>query len=329
MPVGSRAESGRRVATGASRRRPHRQSPRVGILPAVCGLLGLLTSGAEAATRTAAGRRRAALRSGTAARTRAAPGTTPTWCSGSTGCRSSTSSTRTSRCAGTAGAGPLHDRLQRRDLQLPGAARRAGPRARRDVRHRGRHRGDRRRLPPLGPGRGAPAARHVRLPDLGRPGAGAVRRARPVRHQAAVHWPPGRGGVAFASEKKSLLELAPRWAWPAPATSTRPRCSTTCCCSTCRSRPRCTAAIRRIESRHALHRAARAARSSTERYFTPGASRPAGGRRARRLLRADRRRAARLGGQAHARRRHGRRVPVRRHRLDRDRGAGQASTTRT
>ena len=37
-----------------------------------------------------------------------------------------------------------------------------------------------------GPRRGRPAARHVRLPDLGHPGAGAVRRARPVRHQAAV-----------------------------------------------------------------------------------------------------------------------------------------------
>ena len=39
--------------------------------------------------------------------------------------------------------------------------------------------------------------------------------------------------------------------------------------------------------------------------------------------------ARRLGGQAHARRRHRRVVPVQRHRLDRDRGAGQARTTPT
>ena len=39
--------------------------------------------------------------------------------------------------------------------------------ARRGVRHRGRRRGHRRRLPPLGRGGGAPAARHVRVRDLG------------------------------------------------------------------------------------------------------------------------------------------------------------------
>ena len=81
-----------------------------------------------------------------------------------------------------------------------------------------------------GPAAVAPAARHVRVPDLGRPGAGAVRRARPVRHQAAVLSRPGRRGVAFGSEKKSLLELRrARSACPTapPAASTSPPCSTT------------------------------------------------------------------------------------------------------
>ena len=61
---------------------------------------------------------------------------------------------------------------------------------RRRVRHRGRRRGDRRRLPLLGRAGARPAARHVRLRDLGPAGAAGVRRPRPVRHQAAAL--PGR-----------------------------------------------------------------------------------------------------------------------------------------
>src|SRR3954463_14047415 len=47
-------------------------------------------------------------------------------------------------------------------------------------------RGGRRRLPPVGPGRRPPLARHVRLRDLGPPRASAVRRRGPVRDQAVV-----------------------------------------------------------------------------------------------------------------------------------------------
>ena len=82
---------------------------------------------------------------------------------------------------------PLPPHLQRRDLQLPGAARAAAERVRRRVRDPGRRRGDRGRLPlPRREDRRA-AARHVRVPDLGQPGAGAVRRPGLVRHQAALH----------------------------------------------------------------------------------------------------------------------------------------------
>ena len=105
---------------------------------AVCGLLGLLTSGADAERGRTASPARCAVPA-TAAPTRAAPGTTPTSSSASTGCRSSMSSTRTSRCTGLLLRlrRALHDRLQRGDLQLPRAAGGAGARARRDVRHGG------------------------------------------------------------------------------------------------------------------------------------------------------------------------------------------------
>ena len=114
---------------------------------------------------------------------------------------------------------PVPDRLQRGDLQLPGAARGARRRRRR-VRHRGRHRGDRRRLPPLGRGRRAAAARHVRVRDLGHRDRDGVRRAGPVRHQAAVHTP----------------------GWPtagSPSPRRRRRCSNCSAASKARRRGRC------------------------------------------------------------------------------------------
>ena len=77
--------------------------------------------------------------------------------------------------------------VQRRDLQLPGAARAADPRARGGLRHRRGQRGDPGRVQALGRAVRVPAPRHVRVPDLGQPGAGAVRRAGLVRDQAAVH----------------------------------------------------------------------------------------------------------------------------------------------
>ena len=155
---------------------------------AVCGLLGLLTSGADADTPRGT-RRGGALR---CARHRG-PDESGTWHDADVVFgfnRLSIIDVEHSHQPlrwGPSGAdgrytivfnGEIYNYLELRDE----LAREHG----RDVRHRGRHRGDRRRLPPLGPGRGGPAARDVRLPDLGRPGAGAVRRARPVRHQAAV-----------------------------------------------------------------------------------------------------------------------------------------------
>ena len=54
------------------------------------------------------------------------------------------------------------------------------------------------------------------------------------------------------------------------------RCSTTWCCSTCRSRPPWTRAIREIESGTHVHRRGPGGRSTTKRYFHPVfASRPA------------------------------------------------------
>ena len=134
----------------------------------------------------------------------------------------------------------------------------------------------------------------------------------------------GPGGIAFASEKKSLLELAPALGLghvdrdldaaalqhylllqyvPEPATLHR--------------------AIRRVES--GTHVTVRpGGEPEAERYFTPVLHAGGGHGRAP----PDRGRAARLGGQAHARRRHGRRVPVRRHRLDGHRGARQGAQPR-
>ena len=75
--------------------------------------------------------------------------------------------------------------VQRRDLQLPAAARgaaRAGP----HLRHRGRYGGDPARLRAVGRGRAQAAARHVRLRDLGYEDPHPVRRPRPLRHQAVL-----------------------------------------------------------------------------------------------------------------------------------------------
>ncbi len=81
-------------------------------------------------------------------------------------------------------------RLQRRDLQLPGADGRAGgqgPPLPHPLRHRGRA------APLRGAGRGLPrpAARHVRLRDLGYDRAAPVRRPRPSGPEALL-LPSGR-----------------------------------------------------------------------------------------------------------------------------------------
>ena len=80
--------------------------------------------------------------------------------------------------------GRLLDHLQRRDLQLQGAARGADG-ARPRVPHDLRHRGAARRVRAVGRGRAAPPQRHVRVRHLGSRAAGAVLRPRPLRRQAA------------------------------------------------------------------------------------------------------------------------------------------------
>ncbi|CAA9214601.1 MAG: Asparagine synthetase [glutamine-hydrolyzing] AsnB, partial [uncultured Blastococcus sp.] len=215
---------------------------------------------------------------------------------------------------------PVPDRLQRRDLQLPRAARGAG-RGRRHVRHRGRHRGDRRRVPPVGRGRAAEAARDVRLHHLGHRDRDRLRRPRSVRHQAAVHRAARRrrhrlqlgeeGAPAAARRQRGRRRGGRRVAAALPDAAVRPRAGD----PAHRHPP--------DRERHQLHRGRRRARH--EALLPPDLPDPAGGEgRAAGPLRPDRRRPRRLGAHAHAGRRHRGLVPLRRHRLHGDRGAGQA-----
>ena len=80
---------------------------------------------------------------------------------------------------------PLHHHLQRRDLQLPRAARGAG-RARLRLPQRLRHRGAAAALCRLRRRHGEEAARHVRLRPVGRREAHAAAGARCAGHQAAL-----------------------------------------------------------------------------------------------------------------------------------------------
>ena len=182
-----------------------------------------------------------------------------------------------------------------------------------------RRRGDRRRLPLPGREDRRAAAWHVRLPDLGQRGTGAVRCPGLVRHQAALHLHRrarlvlrlGEEGAAVrraglggpAAEHRGAAEL------PDPAVRSRARLDAS--------------ADHPDRFRHLLHPAARRA-APDPAVLPPGLPIQAGLGPVRALPR-DRRRAARLGGQAHAVGLHGRLVPVRRHRLDRDRGAGQGT----
>ena len=101
----------------------------------------------------------------------------------------------TSRCLGTAGSPAVRAGVQRRDLQLPGTAGASWPASTAREFHT---EGDGEAIVAAyhywGAGCGRPAARDVRVPDLGHPGPGAVRRAGPVRHQAAVRRQDRRRG---------------------------------------------------------------------------------------------------------------------------------------
>ena len=99
------------------------------------------------------------------------------------------------------------DHLQRRDLQLRRAA--ATSSAHGLVPDDVGHRSHPPRLPPLGTGLCRAAARHVRVRALGRGGAAAVLRARPLRHQAVLLHASSTASSIFASEAKALLPFLP------------------------------------------------------------------------------------------------------------------------
>ncbi len=138
----------------------------------------------------------------------------------------------------------------------------------------------------------------------------------------------GPGWAAFASEKKCLLDLA---ADTSPALSLDlPALQHYLLLQYVPEPASMHREIRRIES--GTHFTARpGAELETRRYFRPTfTARPVRGAAERsRLHERIGEVLARLGRQAHAGGRDGRRVPVRRDRLHRDRRAGQASTTRT
>ena len=154
-----------------------------------------------------------------AARTGTASMPRPASASASGAWRSSTSPPGDQPIANEDGIG--RRRLQRRDLQLRRAARRArgrGPPFATALRHRGDRaplRGARRRL------RRAPA-RDVRVRALGPRRRATAARARPVRHQAAAITRVTAEGLVFASEQKALLAGA--WC---RATRPRRRCAST------------------------------------------------------------------------------------------------------
>ena len=148
--------------------------------------------------------------------------------------------------------------------------------------HRRRRRGDHRRLPLLGHRRADPAARHVRVRAVGHRRAGIVLRARPVRHQAAVHGDRIGGHRRWAA-RRNACSTSPTSSASTSASTNAP-CSTTRCCSTCRSPRRCTAACGGW-SPAATPGCGPAARPQVTRYFTPRfaaeAVRRAGGEQSR------------------------------------------------
>ena len=199
---------------------------------------------------------------------------------------------------------PLCADVQRRDLQLPGAARgtRAASTAPRS--DRGRQRGDRRRVPPTGARTAVrAAARHVRVRDLGHRDPG--RCSWPATRSASSRCssPTGRGGTAFGSEKKACWSCSDVIGI---AGELDPRAIEhyTGRCSTCRNRRPCTAASAGSSpaATHAWRRARLARRPATSTRSSRPSRSPPGSEQAR--YTRDRRGARGLGRQAHARRRH-------------------------
>ena len=178
----------------------------------------------------------------------------------STGCRSSTSSTRTSRCTGYRGATAVHASSSTARSTTTSSCARSSPRE-----HGARFvtDGDTETIVAayhyLGPDRGPPPARHVRVPDLGHPSAcvfgardpfgikplfyvGGRRTAwrSPARRRACSSWRRRLGEPTTALDRDRAAAL--------PAAAVRAGAAR-----------RCTAAIRRVESGTSLHRLPRRA----------------------------------------------------------------------
>ena len=190
-----------------------------------------------------------------------------------------------------------------------------------------RHRGDRRGSRGLGRRSDRQTSdRHVRDGALGPPRPGALPRARPARHQAALL---GRfdGRLLFGSELKAL-RADRSWAPELDRDALLPFCAS----AMCRRPTRSIAAFANCRpGRSCAHRPA-ARRSIAPYWSLPDVARPGQSARSRgdeEEATSARRAAARRGGPAHGRRRAARRFSVGRHRfIDRrraDAGAERAA----
>ena len=158
-------------------------------------------------------------------------------------------------------------RPERRDLQLPGAARaaaRKGP----SLRHRGRHRGHRASLRGVRRRVRASPPRDVRVRTLGQAAAAAIAGARPNRQEAALlQRRPGRGVFLFGT----TLSIG-RIGSPS-GSSIRGRSTTSWPTATCRPRCRSSRALRscRPHTRW-CSRTARPPSNATGAWITPASS---------------------------------------------------------
>ena len=230
--------------------------------------------------------------------TRTRPGGTTGRCSASTGCPSSTSSTATSRCpTPTAGTGSSSTARSTTTSSCAPSWPRRG-----DIRDRGRHRGDRRRLPPVGRGR-RPSCAACSRSSSGTPRRHTVFGARDPFGIKPLFTTPRRrrdrlllgeeGAARAARRQQGRRRRRRRLAAALPDAAVRPRAGDPA-------------------PGHPPHRERHELRSwtasCTPRATSTRRSRSAGreGRGAG-ALRPDRRRPRRLGADAHAGRRHGRR----------------------
>ena len=259
----------------------------------MCGLLAYFSTDADRVDDATVdgGARRPSTACATAAPTRTRPGGTTGRCSASTGCRSSTSSTATSRCpTPTAGTGSSSTA---RSTTTWSCASRAG------------RRGRRRSRPRATPRRSSPATTSgARTSSTRLRGMFAfviwdtetrhgLRRPRPVRHQAAVHHPAGRRRDSSSAPRRRRCSSCSAAARP-PAASTRASLQHYLTLQYVPEPATLHRGIRRIESGTSftvvdgeLH---------TKRYFHPTFPiRPVREGRAAGALRPDRRRPRRLG----------------------------------